>query len=168
MNLNHYNSWNRLREKDTGSSCDYCWCLSFLGFLSPDWSLWKYRNVFSGCTVPPDSKETKLGNWGQEDSPSVGTSTRVVLVSCCTWKCVPTTISSSVNISKVPGCHFLSFVMSTHKNYFKDWCLMKSVYLSDFDLFLIQWNGHIIKKCAYQNNIQSGTSWNHLKGAGTT
>ena len=26
---------------------------------------------------------------------------------CCTWKCVATAISGSVDISKVPGCHLL-------------------------------------------------------------
>ena len=36
--------------------------------------------MFSGCTVPPDSKETKLGSSNQEASPLVGKNTRVVLV----------------------------------------------------------------------------------------
>ena len=36
--------------------------------------------VFSGCTVPPDSKETKLGSSDQEASPSAGKNTGVVLV----------------------------------------------------------------------------------------
>ena len=26
---------------------------------------------------------------------------------CCTWKCVAAAISSGVDISEVPGCHFL-------------------------------------------------------------
>ena len=34
--------------------------------------------VFSGCTVPPDSKETKLGSANQEPSPSAGKNTRKV------------------------------------------------------------------------------------------
>ena len=38
--------------------------------------------MFSGCTVLPDSKETKLGSSDQEASPSAGKNTRVVLVSC--------------------------------------------------------------------------------------
>ena len=38
--------------------------------------------MFSGCTVPPDSKETKLGSSNQEDSPSAGKNTGVVLVPC--------------------------------------------------------------------------------------
>ena len=38
--------------------------------------------MFSGCTVPPDSKETELGSRGQEVSPSAGKTTGVVLVPC--------------------------------------------------------------------------------------
>ena len=37
--------------------------------------------MFSGGTVWPDIKETKLGNSNQEASPSAGKSTRVVLLS---------------------------------------------------------------------------------------
>ena len=33
--------------------------------------------------------------------------TGVVLVQCCAWKCVPTAISSDVDISEVPVCHLL-------------------------------------------------------------
>ena len=37
----------------------------------------------SGCTVPPHSKETKLGSSNQEaSSPSAGKNIRVVLVPC--------------------------------------------------------------------------------------
>ena len=36
--------------------------------------------VFTGSTVPPDSKETKLGSIDQEASPSAGKNTRVVLM----------------------------------------------------------------------------------------
>ena len=63
--------------------------------------------MFSGCTVPPDSKETELGSSDQEASPSAGKNTGIVLVPCCTWKCVPTAISGGVDISEVPGCHLL-------------------------------------------------------------
>ena len=38
--------------------------------------------MFSGYTVPPDSKESKLGSSDQDASPSTGKSTEVVLVSC--------------------------------------------------------------------------------------
>ena len=57
--------------------------------------------------MPPDTKETKLGSSDQEASPSAGKNTGIVLVPCRAWKCVPTAISGSVDISEVPGCHFL-------------------------------------------------------------
>ena len=63
--------------------------------------------MFSGCTVPPDTKETKLGSSQQESSPSTVKNTTVVLIPCCAWKCVPTAIFGGVDISEVPGCHLL-------------------------------------------------------------
>ena len=68
--------------------------------------------MFSGCTVPPDSKGTELASNEQEVSPSVGKSTGVVLVPCCTSKCLPATISIDVNDYEVPGCHLLQQVRS--------------------------------------------------------
>ena len=59
--------------------------------------------MFSGCTVPPDSKKTRLGSSDQEASPSAGNIARTVLVPCCVWECVPNAISSGVDISEVPG-----------------------------------------------------------------
>ena len=68
--------------------------------------------MFSGCTVPPDSKETELGSSDQEASPSAGKNTGIVLVACCTWKCVPAAISGGVDISEEPECHFLQQISS--------------------------------------------------------
>ena len=68
--------------------------------------------MFSGCTVPPDSKETKLGSSNQEAFPSAGKNIRIVLVPCRAWKCVPTPISGGVDISEVPGCHLLRQISS--------------------------------------------------------
>ena len=68
--------------------------------------------MFSACTVPPDSKETELGSSYQEASPSAGKNTGIVLVSCRTWKCVPTAISGGADISEVPGCHLLQQMIS--------------------------------------------------------
>ena len=62
--------------------------------------------MFSGCTVPRDSKETETGSSNQEASPPAGKNTGVVLVPCLP-KCVPTAISGGVAISEVPGCHLL-------------------------------------------------------------
>ena len=60
--------------------------------------------MFSGWTVPADSKDTKLGSSNEEASPSAGKNTRVVLVSCL---CIPTAISGGVDIYEVSVCHWL-------------------------------------------------------------
>ena len=41
--------------------------------------------VFSGCTVPPDIKETKLGSSNQKTSPSADKNTGADLMSYCAW-----------------------------------------------------------------------------------
>ena len=38
--------------------------------------------MFSGCTVPPNSKETELGSSDQEASLSTGKNIRIILVPC--------------------------------------------------------------------------------------
>ena len=63
--------------------------------------------MFSGCTVLPHSKETKLGGSDQEFFPSADKSTEVFLVLCHAWKCAHTAISSVVDISEVHRCHLL-------------------------------------------------------------
>ena len=45
--------------------------------------------MFSVCTVPPDSKETKLGSSVQEASPSAGKNTRIILVPCSHMEVCP-------------------------------------------------------------------------------
>ena len=45
--------------------------------------------MFSGCTVSPDSKETKLGSSNQETSPSAVKNFGVVLVPCFCMKVDP-------------------------------------------------------------------------------
>ena len=63
--------------------------------------------MFSGCTVPPDGKETKLRSSNQEASLSAGKNIGIVLVSCCSWKCILIAISDGVDISEIPECHLL-------------------------------------------------------------
>ena len=63
--------------------------------------------MFSGCNVPPDSEDTKLGNRDQEASLLAGKNTGIVFVPSCTWKCVPTHTSDGVDISEVPGYQLL-------------------------------------------------------------
>ena len=50
-----------------------------------------------------DSKETELRSSDKEASLSACKNTRLVLVPCCTWKCVSTAISGGVDISKAQG-----------------------------------------------------------------
>ena len=45
--------------------------------------------MFSGCTVPPDSKEIELGSSDQEASPSASKNTGVVIVSCLCMEARP-------------------------------------------------------------------------------
>ena len=61
--------------------------------------------MFSGCTMLPDSRESELGSNDQEACPSASKNTRLVLVSCPAWKCVPTAISHGVDVLEVRGCH---------------------------------------------------------------
>ena len=74
--------------------------------------------MFSVCTVLPDSKKTELGSSEQEASPSASKNLGIVLVPCCTWKGVPTAISSGVNISEVLGCHLLQQMSSQRSQKF--------------------------------------------------
>ena len=55
-----------------------------LFWLSQTWpvTLRIQEKLFSGCTVAPDSKETKLGISDQEASSPAGKNARVVLVPC--------------------------------------------------------------------------------------
>ena len=66
----------------------------------------------SACTMPLDSKETELGSHNQEASPSAGKITEVVLVPCCTRKCVPTAVSVHVDIPGVLECSLLQHMSS--------------------------------------------------------
>ena len=83
----------------------------FLAWVS-DLTCHLENKVFSGCTVPPDSKETELGSSDQEVFPSTSKNTVIILLPCHTWKCVPTAISGGVDISEVPGCHLLQQMSS--------------------------------------------------------
>ena len=68
----------------------------------------------------PDKKETKLGVCDQKASPSAGKNTRVVLVPCCTMKCVPTAISRyfrGPRVSFVKTYEFLNQVTLNHATF---------------------------------------------------
>ena len=69
--------------------------------------------MFSGCTVPPDSKETKLGSSNQEAPPSAGKNTKVVLVACSCMEVHPYSYFWwCMVIAGVPGCHLLQQMSS--------------------------------------------------------
>ena len=119
-------------------------------WLSQTWpgTLRMQEWVLSGCTVLPDSKETKLGSSNQEVSPSAGKNIRVVLVPFCAWRCVPTATFSGMGISEVPVCHLLWQMSSqwASQKLFKDRCLMNSHPTFLFLTFSNLMNyGHIIK-----------------------
>ena len=57
-------------------------------------------------------RRPKLGSSDQETSPSAGKNTRIVLVQCRAWKCVPNAISCGVDISEVLGCLLLRQMIS--------------------------------------------------------
>ena len=119
------------------------------------------EQVFSDCTVPRDSRETELGSSNQEANTSTHKNTGIVLVPCCTWKCVPTAIFGGVDISEVPGCH-LFWQMSSQ------WGSQKllqglvshelTAYLSVFNLFLTQWIMAILSKGCKPDNFESHNS----------
>ena len=62
--------------------------------------------MFSGYTVPHNN-DNELGSSDQEASLSADKNTGIVLVPCLAWKCVPTAISSGVDICEVLMCHLL-------------------------------------------------------------
>ena len=56
--------------------------------------------MFSGRTVLPGSKETKLRSSDTKRllASSAGKNIDVVLILCCTWKCVLKVVSSGVGV----------------------------------------------------------------------
>ena len=79
----------------------------FLTFSDLTFYLEDTGKVYSGCTVPPNSKDVKLGSSDQEASSSVDKNIGIVLVPCHTRKCIPTANSDGVDIYEVPGWYSL-------------------------------------------------------------
>ena len=105
--------------------------------------------MFSGCTVLPVGKETKLGISNLEASPS-DENTGIVLVPCLTWKCVFTAVFGCVGISELPWCHLLwqmSPQWGSQKLLHKLVSHELTAYLSVFKCIFNSMNyGHIMKK----------------------
>ena len=128
-----------------------------LFWLSQTWpvALRIQEQMFSGCTVPPDSNKTELGSTDQEASPSAGKNTGVLFVPCHTWICVPTAMSGHVDISKASRCHLLWHMSSQQRSQKLFPGLLScevTTYLSVFDLFLTQWIMAILSKGCKSDN----------------
>ena len=109
----------------------------------------------------PDRKETELGSSEQEASPSAGKNTRIVLVPCTAWKCVPTAISGSVDISEVPGYALLQHLSCQWRSHMLLQGMVShelTVYLSVFDLFLTHLIMTILSKRCKPGNFESHNS----------
>ena len=131
--------------------------------LSQTWpvTLRIQEQVFSGCTVLPDSKEIKLGSSNQEAPLSAGKNPGIVLVPCCTRRCVSTAISGGVDISEVPECHLLWQTSSQWGSHKLLQALVShdlTAYLSVFNLFLTQWIMARLSKGFKPDNSESKNS----------
>ena len=107
--------------------------------------------MFSSCTVPPDGKETELGSSNQEASPSAGKNTGIVLVPCCTWKCVPTVSLCYLlrQMSSQWGSQKLLQGLVSHE---------LTAYHSVFNLFLTLWIMVILSKGCKPDKFESHNS----------
>ena len=111
--------------------------------------------------MPPNSKETELESSNQEASPSAGKNIKIVLVPCCTWKCVLATTSGGVNICKVLWRCLLQQMNSR----WKSWKLLQGLvsykltaYLFVLNLFLTQWIMTILSKECKPDTFESYNS----------
>ena len=96
-----------------------------------------------------------------EVPPSAGKNTRIVLVLCHTWKCIPTAISGGVDISEVPECHLLQQMSSQWESEKLLQGLVShelTAYVSVFNLFLTQWIMAILWKGWQADNSEPHNS----------
>ena len=78
------------------------------GFLKPDLSLWGYKNrCFLVALLWLILKRHIWEKATKSFFASAVTNTRVVLVPCRAWKCVPTASFSGMDILEVTGCYLL-------------------------------------------------------------
>ena len=121
--------------------------------------------VFSDMTCHLEDtgigKKDKRGSSNQKPFPSAGKNTRIVLVPCHAWKCVPTTISSGLDISEVPGCHLLWQMSSQWRSQkLLQWLVSQELtaYLSVSNLLLTQWVMAMLSKGCKLDNFKSRKS----------
>ena len=134
---------------NAGGSCDCCWCLSFFGLLRSDLSPWRYRNrcflVALCCLIVrrPNLEVSTKGLLHQQVkywssfSAMFGHGSAYILLFPVIW-----IFLWSLDVI----CYDRWVVSEGHKNYFKDWCLMKSqpTFLFLTNLYLMNY-GQIIK-----------------------
>ena len=117
-------------------------------WISQTWHIILRIQEWMSCSVLLDSKETQIVSRNQEACPSVGKCTVVVLEPCCAWKCVPTTISSCVDVLETYECHLLrQMIPQLDSQNFNNKCLIHSQ--STFLIvahFLTRWNGHWVNE----------------------
>ena len=85
----------------------------------------------------------------------------LVLVLCCSWKCVPIAISKGMDICKVPGCSLLQQISSQWKWQKLLQGLMSHelvTYFSVFNLFLTLWIITILSKGSKPDNFEPRNS----------
>ena len=119
--------------------------------------------MFPGSTVRPDSIENKLGSRNQEASLSADKNIWIVLVSCYSWKCIPTAISGGVDISEVRECHLLWHMSSQWGSKRLLQGLVShhfTAYLSIFNPFWNQWITVILSKEWNPHNFEPHNSLN--------
>ena len=113
--------------------------------------------------MPPNSKETELESSNKEASPSAGKNIKIVLVPCCSWKCVLATTSGGVNICKVLWHCLLQQMNSRWKSRKLLQGLVSyklTAYLFVSNLFLTQWIMTILSKGCKPDTFES---YNSLK-----
>ena len=96
-------------------------CLDAYLFFLAFWDLTYHledAEVFSGCTMLPDSKVINLESSNQEVSQSAVKNTGVVVVPWHAWKYVATAISAGVDISMGVVCYKRWVLSECHKSYF--------------------------------------------------
>ena len=106
--------------------------------------------MFSGCTVPPDSKENELGRINKEAFPSAGKNNEAVLAR---YKSAHRSVSLQLFpvmwvFSKVPVCYLLRQMSS-------QWVLTHSLPFCFWPIFNAVNYGHIIKRIYKPDSYES-------------
>ena len=116
--------------------------------------------AFSGCTLSPDSKETKLGS-SDEASPSAGKKYRGSFSAMSRMEVCPYSYFWWYGYLRGPGLSFVKtdkFSVGVTIFFFKNWCLMNSLPTFLFLTFLTQWTMAILSKGCKPDIFESHNS----------